>query len=421
MTNAYPLTPATFATLLRRFDDEGLAAFVGELRLKEGWDVDVEGDTVTITRGEPRDERRRVRAVADTRTRLDRLLKRDVTVPDLEDVDVLVVGAHDLDGVRDVAEDAGVSVIDAEELYYQLLYAVDRTTCRAMCRRHLGIAIEPLPPAKRSASRYRLRVERLLEQVKDDRRRIAGATAVIVLVIAIATIGVIGTGAGPSLQPGGGITPVADLNEITPVGMGAESAGPSWETTTAVSTPDPDILLGNLGGATFRNGSAYYPSPRIAVQQFALHVRASHRSSRFATVAWRAFDEQHRPNYNTFLGKIHAGNYRRLSDFDQLQFGRVEGLPPLQSNETVRRGYLSVFRDGYRTVFGYVAVCREQNQPDDDTCWQLQDVVLLSDPTRSTPMDWASTTDHSDTPTMTQTPRSEQESSTPSSNGTPTP
>lgn len=128
------LPPAVFADLLAALGPDRFAAFVTALYAARGWDVDRDGRSLTLYRGDGPDRRTVLTAAAGS---------EPPSVGD-EGPDA-VVASRRTRAVERLAEDAGAVVHGPEELYQLLLYGVDRETADELCRDYLGRSIEAEP------------------------------------------------------------------------------------------------------------------------------------------------------------------------------------------------------------------------------------------------------------------------------------
>jgi hypothetical protein len=179
--------PDVLAAHLRRLDGAVWPALAADLWDARGYAVERDGPVLVATR----EGRREVLYC--------RPAGRESSAGPGQPVDV-VVAPRDSGG-QTVATEHGVRLMDARVLSEMLLYAVDRTTSRALCERHLGAAPADLefPLAtrlRRATGRLRLRPP-------------SAPTAAVAL--ALLVLGVVGTGLVPPTGPTGGGPPSEEL------------------------------------------------------------------------------------------------------------------------------------------------------------------------------------------------------------------
>jgi hypothetical protein len=205
-----PDTEAVLADHVRRLDAEARAALVADLWAARGFETTREGSDVVATAREPS---LRIRVGAGN---------RGGGSADRPDV-VVSTGSR----TARAGTNSGVRVLDAENVATMLRYAVDRSTARALCERHLGAPPEALrPPA---AERLRARLRGLRASVGTVESPVPPASflvPVLVLLIAVVVAGMaltVASGPAPSASPTAADDPVdaPPVPESTPVGDGA--------------------------------------------------------------------------------------------------------------------------------------------------------------------------------------------------------
>lgn len=378
MTSTHATTVESFADRLRSLDDEAFASFVADLRRNAGWGASTDGATVTATRQEPTAETRRIRALADDRSLLTRYRDRPADLPSLGDVDELVA-AYDLPE----GEAPDVRVTGPAELYRELFYAVDRETCRAICERYFGQVLEPLGPSERGRDPRRRQLERVVGRVRENRRSFAALAATVLLLFAAVTVGALGSGGGPVVQPGGGTVPDGNEPDVTPVG-GGDSGGPTSATPTG-STPSPQVTV-DQARIVRSNDSYFFSSPEAAVLTFGGTVATFENNESSATQRARQFFvPDRRPNASTMRSAIENGSYGPMVALESQRVGRPAEFPVLRDTEAVHQGYLVVGAGSSRIAYQYTAICERPPEVPEDYCWRLRNVTLVGPVNGSTP------------------------------------
>ncbi|MFC6939506.1 hypothetical protein ACFQE8_05935 [Salinirubellus sp. GCM10025818] len=225
-----PDTEAVLADHVRRLDTDARAALVADLWTARGFETTREGSDVVAT---GRGASRRIRIGAGS--------GRGRGSADRPDV-VISTGSR----TAHAAAGSGVRVLDAEDVAAMLRYAVDRSTARALCERHLGAPPEELrPPA---TARLRAHLGGLRASVGNVESPVAPASflvAALALLIAGVVAGMVLTaasGPAPSASPttSAGADDAVDapsIPESTPVG---DSAVVTPATSESPGDPPPN-------------------------------------------------------------------------------------------------------------------------------------------------------------------------------------
>jgi hypothetical protein len=233
MSDPLQLTPGALESLLADRDADAVAAFVADLYEQTGRNGRREGRVVTVPGRNGDGERLLV--WTDDRGRIERLFGGDPPAPDVDAVDAVVITRREAGEARAIVTDLDADLLDVDDLHDRLLYAMDRDSCRDLCREHFDRPVDPKPaPGDGSGG---IGVGSL------SRPRLALAAVVVCGLLVAGAAGLPDGGApdGIPLVPGNGTatpgTPESGL--LTPVGGSGGSPTPTPTPPSPTPTPTP--------------------------------------------------------------------------------------------------------------------------------------------------------------------------------------
>ncbi|GAB7093170.1 hypothetical protein JCM30237_03220 [Halolamina litorea] len=303
-----PVPADAFSREIRSLTSSERAAFVADLWEAQGWETRVDGNVVVADRD---GETERLRVVDPGR----------FGTPELDGVDRLVV-ARDRDGVRRVAEEAGVEYVPPDALRDVLLYGVCRSTAEELYERHVGKPLARAAPAPDTDS-PEAGGGVTLPTVPVGRRAVA---AVLVLALVGAAL------AGPAI-PVGTSNPVATPGTISTTPED-EPAGAVGAIDTATPTParEPEVVPGmSLSGVE--------SAPVLTVA----HLRSIRNRSRVRAVRLRG------PVGAPFMGGTSSQNLTTWTENRSHYFNRIRAVR--DSGNDSRPLEVATYADGSGTVY----------------------------------------------------------------------
>lgn len=234
-----------FRKLLRTLTTAEFTAFVADIWRARGWDIDVRGDEITATSGRPSAERR-VLLVRHTAPRF-RRPRWPVGVP--EATHVVVSGSRSRRS-RFVAEAADATLVDADQLYDLIHYAIDASARERLFRTYFD------RPADSFDRPDRTEVPETTPQTPGVSRTTGLAAIVVVLLAAVAVLSVVPGPIGIDVAPRSPSPTVTDSFASTTDG----SQTPGSERDPSGSDPAGDVGGGGrVIGPTQGTGEHSWP------------------------------------------------------------------------------------------------------------------------------------------------------------------
>jgi hypothetical protein len=230
MSEAVRLTPAALESLLEDLDHDAFVGFVADLYARGGRTTDRTGDHILVSTANGENER--ILVWTDDRGRIERLGREQPDTPETP-TDAVVTRGRDASTAALIADEHDARLVETADLHDRLLYAIDRETCRGLCRDHLGQAVDPVPgqpdPTSEGAATVPPSLTRLLAVV-------ALCGVVLATVAALPGITLPGEPTADAGVPAG--TPVGP-GAVTPVGGGTTPTEPPTPQPTPAPQPTP--------------------------------------------------------------------------------------------------------------------------------------------------------------------------------------
>ncbi len=363
------LTRPAFASLLADLDGDSLAQFVANLWEETGHTTIVDGCDVVLDPGAPAE--RRLRVYPDDRTVLERVLNR-TTIPETTEPDALVFGYR---GPKD-QPDGRPAIIDVDDIYQRLMFGVDRSTCRDLCRTHFDRSVEPAPsPGTRGVEEgiwptiLRSRLGAI------DPAPLAVGFAVITLLVLATVVG------GGVLNDRGDTVPVnriAAPDDVTPVGG---DISPSTETPTRPPPVQTAALIEQVDDRPLVwNQSAYLEATPTCnrsrwevIEVFVSILRLTERNESGLESATQFVD----PRTGVSPSLLTHEQFDPFDEFDRAHFGDARPVQdPNPSRDrlvrtTIRQRVVLTVNQTELT-FEFIIVKRERGPL--VGCWQVQSV-----------------------------------------------
>lgn len=334
MPDPIRLTQQRFLKFLGELSETAFREFVADLWTEAGWDTRIE-DGVVIARSETNGETRHIGVYADTRSLFPPRLRPRVEDLDSSAVDVVVVGWEYQTESTDRLEGRTTDVRDGADLYHKLLYALDRSTARTLCRRYFDRQVKFAPEPPPSGRNESLDWDRILP----DRRRVSGAGLLLVLV-ALVTSAVLGGGGVPILHPGA--TPVA-----------AAAGPPDVRVLSTASAPNA-VVQAEYTGERMERWPLCARSPKRGIELFLSAMRAATPSkpSTFRR-AWEFADPATRSSYEAFVDNATAPRFRPLHDFEAVEMVGSWEDHQLGPRESSQRRKVRLVASGGNTTYWF--------------------------------------------------------------------
>lgn len=352
--------PPTLVGRLSRLDRPAFGRFVADLWTLRGHDARFDGRVVRLS-GEPDGDR--IVLTCHGRRELSGGSRTGLP-PDVDPDEVTAVVTSDAGDptARAVADRADAALLGPTDLRRMVRYAIDRESCDALLRRHLGRGLEDLgEDPSRGESRGR--------EGSRGGRRIAlpgpglPTAAVLVSVLAVAVVaGVAGPGLTGTPSPGGASADATDASDemiLTPV------------VPNGTPTPGPAVVS-SLG---------CQPTPRAGVEAQLSALRANDPETNDglrrvwdgATAEFRRYTGP----FSTFVAIMHNHPFVGLLDPATVEYGAST-----RGDGVARQAFTVTSSDGERYVYAFTFVERDASTAG---CWSLTGLTYRSARHTATP------------------------------------